>query len=127
MMTTRRFLPSLLLCVTLGLLLSPASSGPQSSRLGASPVPGQTWTVLPDGRSLILGGQGPQGPTGTAAIYDPHTGVTTAFTPIQPARAWHTATVLPDGTVLVLGGVGPRDQVLAEVQRLDPATGTIES
>src|SRR5262249_16808260 len=59
--------------------------------------------------------------------YDPRTGMTAALTPLEPARAWHTATVLPDGTVLILGGVGPNGQALAEAQRLDPATGTIES
>src|SRR5262249_60531928 len=87
----------------------------------------QTGAPSPDGRALALGGPGPQGPPGTAAIYDPRTGMTAALTPLEPARAWHTATVLPDGTVLILGGVGPNGQALAEAQRLDPATGTIES
>src|SRR5262245_41667506 len=127
MMTTRRLLPSVLLSVALGLLLWPASSGPQSVRAGASTPPGQTSTLLPDGRVLILGGQGAQGPTRTAVIYDPSTGATTTLTSLQPARAWHTATVLPDGTVLVLGGLGPNGQALADAQRLDPAMDTVES
>ena len=125
-MTTRRFLSSLLLCITLGLLLSPASSGPQSARPGASPLPGQTATMLPDGRWLILGGQGAQGPTTAAGIYDARTGITTTLPRLQPARAWHSATVMPDGTVLVFGGVGPSGQVLAEPRRLDPTTGSVQ-
>jgi RHS repeat-associated protein len=126
-MTTPRLLPSFLLCVTLGLLLSPASSGPQGAGPGIRAVPGQTSTVLPDGRWLLLGGQGPQGSTRTAAIYDPRTGITTALTPLRPARAWHSATVLPDGTVLVFGGVGSNDRALAEPQIFDPGTGTFQS
>src|SRR2546422_3504345 len=86
-MTTPRLLPSFLLCVTLGLLLSPASPGPQGAGPGIRAVPGQTSTVLPDGRWLLLGGQGPQGSTRTAAIYDPRTSITTALTPLRPARA----------------------------------------
>jgi len=126
-MTTPRLLPSFLLCVTLGLLLSPASSGPQGAGPGIRAVPGQTSTVLPDGRWLLLGGQGPQGSTRTAAIYDPRTGITTALTPLRPARAWHSATVLPDGTVLVFGGAGSNDRALAEPQIFDPGTGTFQS
>jgi len=126
-MTTPRLLPSFLLCVTLGLLLSPASSGPQGAGPGIRAVPGQTSTVLPDGRWLLLGGQGPQGSTRTAEIYDPRTGITTALTPLRPARAWHSATVLPDGTVLVFGGAGSNDPALAEPQIFDPGTGTFQS
>src|SRR3989441_7507963 len=126
-MTTPRLLPSFLLCVALGLLLSPASPGPQGAGPGIRAVPGQTSTVLPDGRWLLLGGQGPQGSTRTAAIYDPRTGITTALTPLRPARAWHSATVLPDGTVLVFGGAGSNDRALAEPQIFDPGTGTFQS
>jgi hypothetical protein len=121
-MTTRRFLSSLLLCITLGLLLSPAWSGPQSARPGAGLLPGQTATMLPDGRWLILGGQGAQGPTTAAGIYDAHTGATTTLPTLQPARAWHSATVMPDGTVLVFGGVGPsRTALIPRPDRFSPS------
>ena len=36
-------------------------------------------TALSDGRSLILGGWGPRGATGTAVIYDPRSSTTTAL------------------------------------------------
>jgi hypothetical protein len=117
-MTTHRLLPRLLVCITAGLLFLPASSGPQSA--GPSLAPGQTMTLLPDGRSLILGGWGSRGATGTAFIYDPRSSQTTVLAPISPARAWHSATVLPDGTVLILGGIGSNHQPMAEPQILDP-------
>src|SRR4029450_3609940 len=105
-MTTHRLLPTLLVCLTAGLLLLPASSGPQSAGVGLTP--GQTMTSLPAGRSLILGGWGSRGATGTAFIYDVRSGRTTALAPISPARAGHSATVLRDGTVPTLGGLAPR-------------------
>src|SRR4029453_7122439 len=123
-MTTHRLLPTLLVGLTAGLLLLPASSGPQSAGVGLTP--GQTMTSLPDGRSLILGGWGSRGATGTAFIYDVRSGRTTALAPISPARAWHSATVLPDGTVLILGGIGSNRQTMAEPQILDPDDGTVQ-
>ena len=123
-MTTHRLLPRLLVCITAGLLLLPASSGPQSA--GPGRAPGQTITPLPDGRSLILGGWGSRGATGTALVYDPRSSRTTALAPLDPARAWHSATVLPDGTVLILGGIGSNRQPLAEPQILDPQGGTVQ-
>src|SRR4029434_2271736 len=110
-MTTHRLLPTLLVCLTAGLLLLPASSGPQSAKVGLTP--GQTMTSLPDGRSLILGGWGSRGGTGAGCIYDVRCGRTPALAPISPARAWHSATVLPDGTVLILGGIGSNRQPTA--------------
>ena len=126
-MTTRRRLPRFLLFSVLGLLLLPASSGPQGVRSGTGPLPGQTLTVLPDGRSLILGGEGSHGPTRAAAIYDPRTGATTALAPLEPARAWHSATVLPDGAVLIFGGSGSTRQILSDPQIFDPRLGSVRS
>src|SRR4030095_10436100 len=123
-MTTHRLLPTLLVCLTAGLLLLPASSGPQSAGVGLTP--GQTMTSLPDGRSLILGGWGSRGATGTAFIYDVRSGRTTALAPISPTRAWHAAPVLPDGTVRILGGIGSNRQPMAEPQILDPQDGTVQ-
>ena len=123
-MTTHRLLPRLLVCLTAGLLLLPASSGPQNA--SPSLASGQTMTPLPDGRSLILGGWGPRGATGTAFIYDPRSSRTTTLAPISPARAWHSATVLPDGTVLIFGGIDSNRQPMAEPQILDPQGGTAQ-
>ena len=123
-MSTHRLRPRLLVCFTAGLLLIPASSGPQSA--GPGLAPGQTMTPLSDGRSLILGGWGSRGAMGTAFIYDPRTSRTTTLTPLSPARAWHSATVLPDGGVLILGGIGANRQPMAEPQILDPANGAVQ-
>jgi RHS repeat-associated protein len=123
-MITHRLLSRLLLFIAAGVLLLPASSGPQSA--GPGLAPGQTMTPLSDGRSLVLGGWGSRGTIGTAFIYDPRTSKTTTLAPLSPARAWHSATVLPDGTVLILGGIGTNRQPIAEPQILDPETGTVQ-
>src|SRR5262249_24831477 len=122
-MTARRLLSRLLLFSAAGLLLLPASSGPQSA--GPGLAPGQTMTPLSDGRSLILGGWGSRGAMGTAFIYDPRSSRTTKLAPLSPTRAWHSATMLPDGTVLILGGIGSNRQPLAEPQILHPEDGTV--
>ena len=66
---------------------------------------GQTSTLLPDGRLLVVGGQDSDGPTATVAIAESQTGelVPLPFV-LRQARAWHSATMLPDGRVLVAGG-----------------------
>src|SRR5258708_38115101 len=71
-------------------------------------VAGQSRSLLPDGRVLLVGGEGPDGPLATASVQDLKTGAITAL-PVKllRPRAWHTATILPDGTVLVAGGIGP--------------------
>jgi RHS repeat-associated protein len=126
-MSIRRRLPNLLLAALVGLLFLPATSGPQGARSSPTALPGQSVTLLPGGRVLVLGGEGPRGATRTASVHDPRTGTTTALTPIDPARAWHSATVLPDGTVLIVGGTGSNGQTLAEPQIFDPGTGTVHS
>jgi RHS repeat-associated protein len=86
---------------------------------------GQSRTVLPDGRWVLLGGQGPNGPVWTVSLFDPSTQTTIELPArlIEP-RAWHTATTLPDGSVLVVGGRGVTGNVLASAERFDPATET---
>jgi len=91
---------------------------------GAPPavLPGQTVTLLPDGRWLLIGGQGSQGPLATVTIQDPGTGSTTALPPLRQPRAGHSATVLPEGGVLVLGGLGPDGQLVTVLEHYDAAT-----
>src|SRR5205814_562900 len=93
------------LVVLVGLGLGSGPSSPQDPPVAS--LPGQTATVLPDGRILLLGGVGPSGPVATAEVQDARTG-TTLLLPsgLLAPRAWHTATVLPDGTVWVWGGLG---------------------
>ncbi len=69
---------------------------------------GETATLLPDGRVLILGGEGRWEHPILAEIWDP---VTETFGPagaLGEARSQHTATPLPDGRVLVVGGFTER-------------------
>jgi RHS repeat-associated protein len=88
-------------------------------------IPGQTSTLLPDGSVLLVGGEGPDGPTTAIAIQNPQTGkVTPLPLQLQQARAWHSATLLPDGTMFVFGGIDNRKQVLESAESLDLSTLT---
>jgi RHS repeat-associated protein len=95
----------------------------REARQAAPAAPSRT--RLPDGRWLLLGGEGSNGSaTGGAAVVDPVTGIATPLsgTLLQP-RAGHSTTVLPDGSVLVAGGRnGPA--YVDGVEVFDPATGS---
>jgi RHS repeat-associated protein len=109
---------SLSLC--LGLLL-PSASGPQDT----APVVtlGQSATLLPDGRWLLIGGEGAEGPLASASVWDPDTNTTVQISDqLTYARAYHTATLLPDGTVFIWGGIGANGQVVSVAERFDPQT-----
>src|SRR5215470_4912221 len=108
-----------------GLLLSMTLLPNASGGFGAEPalpvVPGQSRTLLSDGRWLLVGGQGGQGPLATAAILDSQTSSLAPITqPLLQGRAWHTATVLADGRVLIAGGVGSGGQVPTVLEIFDP-------
>jgi hypothetical protein len=118
-MTSRRL--ALLLIVTLYVVLLPAAA---QSQVPPRPLlPGQSATLMPDGRWLLLGGQGPNGPVAGGAFFDPKTGNTSnAPWRLGQARAWHTATLLPDGAILVIGGRGAGAQVLGTAELFDVPT-----
>jgi RHS repeat-associated protein len=87
---------------------------------------GQSRTLLPDGRILLLGGKNSQSmPVSTAWI----SGVGGSFRQIKSrltfARVGHTATVLPDGTVFIFGGMGADQKIVAQAELFDPATERI--
>jgi hypothetical protein len=103
------------------LAIMPSVSGPQDGGSPPSSLPGQSATVLSDGRVLVAGGLGLDGPVRAVAIVDPVSGTSTPLPPLSQARAWHTATVLPDGSLLVFGGVRPGGDVLAAPERIDLA------
>ena len=63
---------------------------------------GQTATLLPDGRVLVVGSVG--GALATAEIYDPVSGSWALTGTATSIRNHHTATLLPNGKVLVVGG-----------------------
>ena len=88
-------------------------------------ISGQSSTLLPDGRLLLLGGQDTRKALASAFIKDPTTGAVTQLRPgMQRARYAHSATVLPDGTVLVLGGVGADGTIERAAELFDLASLT---
>jgi RHS repeat-associated protein len=83
-------------------------------------LPGQTFTLLPDGRWLLLGGMTESGPSPEATIRDPKSGSSIRLhTNLVFARAWHSATLLPDGRVLVIGGDGTSGEIVNRAEILD--------
>lgn len=97
----------------------------------ASPVSlksGQSATLLPDGRWLLLGGRDGKTAPSAARLFDPVTKRTTNLADglITPRRD-HSATLLPDGTVLILGGVDTAGAITSTSERYVPATGKFEA
>ena len=66
----------------------------------------QVATLLPNGKVLVMGGQGTNGYStiSGAELYDPATGVWTPTRSMNYARVYHTSTLLRTGKVLVAGG-----------------------
>ncbi len=101
---------------------------PQGATRPAPQIPGQSATLLPDGRWLLLGGEGGTGVSGTAEIKDDRTGAATQLsTGLQRPRAGHSATLLPDGTVLILGGVDAGGAVLDSAELFHTDTQKFET
>ncbi|SFQ19559.1 RHS repeat-associated core domain-containing protein [Ralstonia sp. NFACC01] len=96
--------------------------------MAAAPVvvPGQSATQLPDGRWLLLGGEGKT--AATAALFNAATQQTTPLTsgPLTP-RSHHSATLLPDGSVLVFGGYAQDGSVVHSAELLNPTTQSFTS
>ncbi len=101
-----------------------------TSLLAAQPAvnPGQSATQLPDGRWLLLGGNGEgQVPTADAAIVGRgKTESEPLKSKLKYARSGHSATLLPDGLVLVLGGVDAAGAVLNVAEQFDAATNQFQ-
>ena len=81
-----------------------------------------TATLLPNGKVLVVGGDGG---LSSAELYDPATGAWTMTGALASGREYHTATLLPNGMVLVVGGdIVTRPPVyLASAELYSPATG----
>lgn len=105
------------------------AAGQHSPTLAASKQPsgtGESRTPLEDGRWLIAGGQGPDGPRTTLSLFDPSTNsVVVLPMPLHEPRAWHSATILPDGRILIVGGRGLDGRSIVSAERFDPATETL--
>src|SRR6476661_3307415 len=95
-----------------------------AGRALAAAVPGQSATQLPDGRWLLLGGEGSA--ASTLAIVGERR-ETLAVKTLAVPRSHHTATVLPDGRVLILGGFDKNGALVKGAEILDTATLTFES
>ena len=120
---------TLALCVVFAfsLFLPSSSSIPQSELRTPRLEPGQTATQLPDGRLLLVGGEGlDRRPIATAWIWNPLNAQSSALSPLNQPRAFHSATMLPDGTVLILGGVGSDGRVVDVAELFNPSTQSFE-
>ena len=82
--------------------------------------------LLRDGRVLVTGGWGPDGPIASAEIYDPSTGTSEPIADMTTPRAYHSAVLLADGRVLIVAGNGPGadSPALDSVEIFDPADRT---
>src|SRR5438270_628536 len=79
-----------------------------------------TATLLPNGKVLVAGGYGVDGPLNNAQLFDPATGTWNSAGTLTNARVGHTATLLANGKVLVAGGVDSGKTA----ELYDPATQT---
>src|SRR5215831_94909 len=99
------FPPAMLLVATFCHLtaVQPSLAGTFTTTIGSLHVPRQfhTTTLLLNGKALVAGGQGVNGETNSAELYDPATGTSTVISPMNTARFSHAATLLLDGRVLV--------------------------
>jgi large repetitive protein len=81
--------------------------------------------LLPSGKVLVAGGEGPGQfipPLADAELYNPATRSFAETGSLHTARSSAAATLLPGGQVLIAGGFGPNG-ALASAELYDPATG----
>src|SRR6516164_3007071 len=107
----------LLTILLLAMAILPASAQQKVSAL----IPGQSATLLPDGRTLFAGGFGDSQPTSEAFVKSPD-GSTSQIGGMNFPRAGHTATMLPDGTVFIFGGAGSDGNPVTTAELYDPAS-----
>src|SRR6185369_7144096 len=92
------------------------------SATGSMPGSAIASARLPDGRVLVVGGQGTNGAPPLAAIYEPNTGTWTSTNSpatVHPGQA----TLLRNGKVLIAGGTDIFFEPVATAQLYDPASG----
>jgi hypothetical protein len=89
---------------------------------------GHAATLLNDGKVLVTGGQGTNGPTSpNAELFDPASGTFTPTGSMAVARVSHTATLLNDGKVLVMGGGNTSAELFDPVTGMFSPTGSLET
>lgn len=108
-----------------------ASARPSSARLRQDEarrpdrqpglLPGQSATLMQDGRWLLIGGEKEGIRLATAELWDPRTATTAPLeSGLSTARSGHSATILPNGTVLILGGSREGGEVVPTAEIYDP-------
>src|SRR5437762_14365078 len=63
-----------------------------------------TATLLPNGKVLVVGGNGNSGILTSAELYDPVSSTWSVTGSLNTARYYHTVSLLPNGKALVAGG-----------------------
>lgn len=99
---------------------------------GGMPGPGDTATLLHDGKVLVVGGLGydsnGQAEYRIAAeLYDPLTGAHASTGSLATVRSGHTATLLSGGKVLVAGGSSMAGAAALDAEVYDPQSGTFRA
>ncbi len=92
----------------------------------SSPRAGQTATMLPSGKVLIVGGQNNQGALATSELYDPQTNSFVPSGSMSGPRTGHTSTLLTNGKVLVVGGGSAGNLTPGEIAAASPWLATAE-
>ena len=103
--------------IAAGLLCTLAFAGRPVNPAPVTPH-GQSATLLPDGRWLLIGGFANGAVSGDISA-------PSISAKLQYPRHSHTATVLPDGMVLILGGMGQDRSIVRVAEILDPQSGEI--
>ncbi len=84
---------------------------------------GHTATLLPDGRVLVLGGEGIFEREGWAELFDPESNVWSVLDGPFETRWSHAVALLRDGRVLIVGGMAG-DLPAATAELFDPREGS---
>ncbi|AUX43351.1 uncharacterized protein SOCE26_047990 [Sorangium cellulosum] len=104
-------------------VFDPASGAWQSAAPMNTARLGHRVTPLPDGRLLVTGGRGHEGPLDSSELFDPSSGKWRYLPRMASARYWHIAAALPDGRLLVAGGYGV-EGAIGSSEVLDLASDT---
>src|SRR5712691_1714088 len=106
------------LCAYIALLFVAFSLNAQT-KVGSQPRAAAAVAQLSDGRLLLTGGSGPDGPLTTVDIYA--NGTVSSGPPMKEARSGHIAVSLLDGRVLVTGGRTTDGQATWSAEIYNPA------